>query len=393
MLEFNHPKNNHHITSGSASVKMKKRSNILTILGITIVVMFGLNTIYSTSDDRRQITFYTTYAYQEGDDWVVPARVWVNKERRWLQSFVTWSLDLTSDYTDRQIEIFRERLRFIVADSKSRRTVSLTIQGDPDETRYRIENDLGETPRTGRNGIITGSLRIPIDKIEELFSSENTVDKWISVSIRSGRYRGVGRIQLLNPEGLSVISDIDDTVKVTEIPAGSNVVIENTFFKEYEAAPGMAELYEEWSDASYHYVSGSPWQLFNSLSGFLFSNKAGFPEGSFHMKSARKNPLTIATWRDLSEFITNENLTFEQKINQISTIFRHLPGRKFILVGDSGERDPDVYRTILERFPDQVKDIYIRDVINDRELNPERLEGMQIIPAPTILRARNQSDR
>lgn len=372
-------------------IKMNK--NILSISAIIILVVAGLNTTTSASEERRQITFYTTYAYQDGDDWVVPTRVWVNKQRRWLQSFVTWSLDLTSDYTDQQIEILKERLRFIVADSKSKRTVSLTIQGDPDETRYRIEDRHGETPRTGRNGIITGSLRIPIEKIEELFTPEEITDGWITVSLRSGRYRGVGRIQLLNPEGLSVISDIDDTVKVTEIPAGSNVVIENTFFKEYEAAPGMAELYEEWSDASFHYVSGSPWQLYNSLSGFLFSERAGFPEGSLHMKSARKNPLTIATWRDLSEFITNENLTFEQKISQISDIFTHLPGRSFILVGDSGERDPDVYRIIRDRFPNQVKDIYIRDVINDRELNPDRLAGMHVIPAPTILRARAQSSR
>lgn len=370
---------------------IKESKHILLVLAIIILAIASLNTVYTHYDDRREITFYTTYAYQEDDEWVVPARVWVNKQRRWLQRFVTWSLDLTSDYTDRRIEILTDRLRFIVADSKSRRTVSLFIQGDPDETRYRIENRDGEQLRTGRNGIIEGTFRIPVNKMEELFLTDDLADGWVSVNVRSGRYRGIGRIQFIEPEGLSVISDIDDTVKVSEIPAGSNVVIENTFFKEYEAAPGMAEMYSEWSDASFHYVSGSPWQLFNTLSGFLFSEEAGFPEGTFHMKSARKNPLTIATWRDLASFITNENLTFEQKISQITTIFQHFPNRTFILVGDSGERDPEVYRTIHDRFPDQVKEIYIRDVINDRELNPERLDGMNVIPAPIILRSRIQS--
>ncbi|TVR17196.1 MAG: DUF2183 domain-containing protein, partial [Balneolaceae bacterium] len=141
-----------------------------------------------------------------------------------------------------------------------------------------------------------------------------------------------------------------------------------------------------WEDATFHYVSGSPWQLFNPLSSFLFGDEAGFPVGSLHMKSARKNPLTISSWRDLLDFITNENLTFEQKIDQISTIFEHFPDRQFIMVGDSGERDPEVYSTIRERYPDQVKRIYIRDVINDRELNPDRLAGMELIPAPTIYR-------
>jgi hypothetical protein len=118
----------------------------------------------------------------------------------------------------------------------------------------------------------------------------------------------------------------------------------------------------------------------------LFGESAGFPEGTFHMKNARKNLFTVGSWTDLLEFVTNENLTFEQKIGQISTIFEHFPGRQFIMVGDSGERDPEVYRTIYERYPGQVKEIYIRDVVNDRELRPERLEGMTIIPAPTILR-------
>lgn len=364
------------------------RNRVLFSIAVIIVILAGLNTTYIDVDDRRQVTFYTTYAYQDCDEWVVPARVLVNKQRRWLQSFVTWSLDLTSDYTDHQIAILKERLRFIVANSRSRRTVSIYFPGDPDETRYRIVNRFGEQPRTDQNGIIRGTLRFPIEKIDDLVNNENVTDGWLTVSVRSGRYRGIGRIQFIEPEGLSVISDIDDTVKVTEIPAGSNVVIENTFFKEYEAAPGMAELYEEWSDSPFHYVSGSPWQLYNTLSGFLFSEKAGFPEGTFHMKSARKNPLTIASWRDLSNFITNENLTFEQKISQISEILTHFPKRSFVLVGDSGERDPEVYRTIQNRFPDQVKEIYIRDVINDRELNPERLDGMNIIPAPAILRPR-----
>ncbi|TVR27681.1 MAG: DUF2183 domain-containing protein [Balneolaceae bacterium] len=64
----------------------------------------------------------------------------------------------------------------------------------------------------------------------------------------------------------------------------------------------------------------------------------------------------------------------------------------FILVGDSGERDPEVYREIANRYPDQIKEIIIRDVINDRQINPGRLEGMTIIPAPTFIGKANQSE-
>ncbi len=337
-------------------------------------------------ENRRQITFYNTYGYLDGDTWIVPTRVWVNKKRRWLQGFVTWMLDLTSDYSDEQIDIFYNRLHDIAADSKSRRTVTIRFKNDPDEHTFRIRDENGETPRSDRNGLIKGTLEIPVEKAERFLDYQKSEDGWLSVKATSNRYRGTGRLQLVEPKGISVISDIDDTVKVTEIPAGAKVVVRNTFFKEFSAAPRMADLYAEWPDATFHYVSGAPWQLFNPLSGFLFGERAGFPDGSLHMKNTRKNPLTISTWRDLRELITNENVTFDQKIEQISIIFEHFPDRQFIMAGDSGERDPEVYNTILDRYPDQVKEIFIRDVINDREHNPERLAGMTIIPAPTVYR-------
>lgn len=336
-------------------------------------------------ENRRSIIYNTTYGFIDGENWVVPSRVWVHKERRWMQRLVSRLLNLTSDYTSDQIDILHKRLRDIAANSRSRRTVTIRFINDPEERSFRIENRIGEHPRTDRNGIITGNLKIPKDVAEELLDAQDSNKGWLTAEVTSGRYSGNGRIRLLEPEGLSVVSDIDDTIKITEIPAGARVVVRNTFFKEYAAAPIMNELYENWENASFHYVSGSPWQLYRSLANFLIG-ESGFPEGSFHMKNAHKNPLTISTWSDLTELVTNELLTFEQKISQISELFENFPGRKFILVGDSGERDPEVYREIENNYPDQVKEIIIRDVVNAREKNPDRLEGMTILPAPTVYR-------
>ena len=338
------------------------------------------------SENRRHITFYNTYAYLDGEEWVIPARVWVHKQRRWLQSLTSWTIRIMGEYNPDQMQIFRRRITDILADSKWRRTVSFRIGNDPEEKVYRMKDRDGIALRTDRNGIVEGKIRIPIEEAQQFFGDNQTDDTDVKVYANSRRYSGSGTVRFMQPEGLSVISDIDDTIKITEIPAGARIVVRNTFFKEYMPAPRMAEMYEEWEDASFHYVSGSPWQLYRPLSGFLFSERAGFPVGTFHMKSARKNVLTISSWHDLREFITNENITFEQKITQITQIFEHFPGRQFIMVGDSGERDPEVYRAILEQYPEQVKEIYIRDVVNDRELRPERLEDMTIIPAPTILR-------
>ena len=102
--------------------------------------------------------------------------------------------------------------------------------------------------------------------------------------------------------------------------------------------------------------------------------------------------MSLNTWRDLRELLMNEDVTFDQKIIQISQILEHFPQRQFILIGDSGEADPEVFSTIREMFPEQVKEIYIRDVVNAHELAPERLEGMNIIPALTIENGVSQFD-
>ncbi len=350
------------------------------------------------SEDRRPITIYNTYGYLDGDEWVIPMRLWVHTPRRIVERLSTRVTRSIGDLSRREVNTFRSRLRDFAANSRSRRTVDLTFNQDPDGVQYRIEDLDDNHPRTDQNGIIRGTLRLPVDKAETLLENQDSENSWLTIEASSGRYSGTGRIQLIDPEGVSVVSDIDDTVKITEIPAGARIVVRNTFFKEeYAAAPGMAKRYNEWKhdeyeDVAFHYVSGAPWQLFGPISDFLFREDANFPEGTFHMKSVRKNVLTLSSWRDLRELATNEKVTYDQKVSQISRLMQHFPDREFILVGDSGEMDPEVYTSIDEMYSDQVKEIYIRDVVNHRELNPERLDGMTIIPAPTIESGVSQFD-
>ena len=67
--------------------------------------------------------------------------------------------------------------------------------------------------------------------------------------------------------------------------------------------------------------------------------------------------------------------TLDQKIRQITNLITHLPKRRFILVGDSGEKDPEVYRAIKRLFPNQVEKILIRDVLGERLSGMERITG------------------
>lgn len=362
------------------------RPAAMMFLLISLILYADLTmAMQDTDDDRRhRIIVHTTYGYLDGDNWIIPVRAWVHNPRSLTERLAVRISRSMGRYGREEHDIFRSRLRDILANSRSRRVVGFYFDKDPDEKQYRVTDDAGSFPRTDLNGIIRGVIKIPVSEAERIMDKQDSDNGWLTFHASASRYSGAGRIRLVEPEGLSVISDIDDTVKITEMPAGARIIVRNTFFKEYKAAPGMAELYGEWEDAAFHYVSGTPWKLYRPLAQFLFSDDAGFPKGSLHMKNVTKNFFSLSTWRDLRELATNEMVTYDQKILQISQIMQHFPKREFILVGDSGERDPEVYRTIESKFPDQVRKIYIRDVVNDRENDPERLEGMTIIPAPTI---------
>jgi len=134
----------------------------------------------------------------------------------------------------------------------------------------------------------------------------------------------------------------------------------------------MAQLYQRWSlqyQASFHYVSSSPWQLYREIAAFL--QREEFPTAaSFSLKSIRLKDRSL-----LSLFAD----PMVSKISKISSIIETYPKRKFILVGDTGECDPEVYGEICRKFPLQVERVFLRDVVSglDEEVIQEMNEKRQ----------------
>ena len=268
-----------------------------------------------------------------------------------------------------------------IADSESRETISFSFDDDPENRQYRLRNAEGDSD-TDRNGLIEGKITLADETVQALLAAQNSDDGWLTFRAVSDDHGGVGRVRLIGAEGISVISDIDDTIKMTNIPSGEAEVLKNTFFREFMAAPCMSGLYQSFgNNVAFHYVSGGPWQMYGPLTEFLFGEEAGFPEGTFHMKNVRTNPFESESYADVWKLIGSgsQQVTLEQKIGQISALLRDFPQRKFVLIGDSGEKDPEVFAVIRERFPDQVAEIRIRDVVNHAVARPERLTGMSII--------------
>lgn len=360
---------------------MTFRLDLLLRIGLLLLVGSGFSQNIQAGGDKL-VTFYPSYGYREESDWVIPMRLWVHERRSLTEGWITQVVAGVGRLDRREEARFRSRLEDFVADSESGERVSFMFDADPEPRSYRVQTPENEDPKTDLNGLVVGVVRINSAKAERLLRLQGSEQGWLSLQAVSKGHLGRGKVQLLEPTGLSVISDIDDTIKITQIPAGPKVVMANTLVREYQAVPEMAERYRAWRGAAFHYVSGGPWQLYRPLAEFLFSPEIGFPEGSFHMKNARKNLLNTDTWEDLTALVTNSNLTFEHKLQQISEILKRFPQRKFILVGDSGEKDPEVYREIQSRFPQQIQEILIRDLVDDRTRNSRRLEGMSIIPVP-----------
>lgn len=375
------------------------------ILTATIVRMVGVCTLTAaigvvfgnaTGDEvmAKQVTFYTTYGYRLEQHWTIPLRIWVSKRPHKVRRLaskgarkIVQRIAALDTLTEQQKHWFKYRSEDFFADSKSRQQVEFVFDDDPQRELFRLEqishDGEGRTVvrrKTDRNGLIESTVTLSSERVIELMRAQQSVNGWLSFSAVSEDHSGKGWVRMLEPEGLSVISDVDDTIKITEIPSGEATVMRNTFFSEFRAAPCMAAMYHSFDETTaFHYVSGGPWQMYTPLSEFLFG-EALFPPGSFHMKNVRTNPFESESYDDFRKLAGgSESATEEQKLQQIVTLFTHFPQRQFLLIGDSGEKDPEIFQRIKKEHAEQVREIRIRDVVNAKEHAPERLADIMII--------------
>ena len=324
---------------------------------------------------KEEVTFYPTYGHKKDAVWTIHLRGWVHENREHLNSFVTKLADVKNKCSGAEMNHFQSRSDDFEDDDKSFEKVIIKFDADPDDNPYTLK-------RSGPTGVIQMDLTLTEEKGRQLLEKQASPNGWLTFRAVSEDHTGLGRVRLIEAEGISVVSDIDDTIKVTDIPAGQNIVLRNTFCRDFQAAPDMARMYSDLGDVPFHYVSGGPEQMFAPLYDFLIIGPGGFPEGTFHLRFFPKNLLSSETRRNLKQLVASSlDGTFAHKTKEITLLMERFPQRQFILIGDSGELDPEVYRAIMRTRESQVKEVWIRDVLNDADPNgnPYRLEGMKVI--------------
>lgn len=142
-----------------------------------------------------------------------------------------------------------------------------------------------------------------------------------------------------------IVSDVDDTVKLTDVLHTSDAIIRATLSR--RAFAGMSTLYRELSEkngnSTLYFVTGSPKFMREPIVSLVVQNKFPHP--------------WMLSLRDLSKS------TPEHKIESISEIIGNLPDdAKLILVGDDGEKDPETYATLRDKFPNRITAIYIHRI-------------------------------
>jgi phosphatidate phosphatase APP1 len=163
-----------------------------------------------------------------------------------------------------------------------------------------------------------------------------------------------------------VISDIDDTVvqsNVTNfIRAARITLLENA--RTRLPFPGVAGFYRSLAGGTtgtagnpIFYVSSSPWNFYDLIADFL------------ELQQIPAGPLLLRDW-DLSFSLLRNATHKSQCIAEILSTYPSLP---FVLVGDSGQEDPEIYADIVASAGSRILAVYIRNV----RPHPERIHGIR----------------
>jgi phosphatidate phosphatase APP1 len=329
---------------------------------LLLLALLGLAAPAAELKPGEQVVFYPTPGWRAANGWEVEIHgcVYEMENRRLALPLLRRALGLDDEeLSPAERAIYRQRAQLFLVDHQADRTVAIQLAG----REYRLGP-------SSDNGHLLGHLLLPTEP--GLAPGLNNRPLPFEALRPAGLPASTGAVHLLAETGLSVISDVDDTIKISRV-RDRRELLRNTFCRPFEAVPGMAGLYQGWvraHDAAFHYVSASPWQLYLPLADFVRSN--GFPAGTFHLKHLRVKDGTFLDLFDAPE---------RSKESAIETLLARFPRRQFMLVGDSGEQDPELYAGVARQHGTQVRHIFIRNVTGEPAAAPRYQNVFAGLPA------------
>jgi phosphatidate phosphatase APP1 len=301
----------------------------------------------------QEVAFFPSVAsVSNGNQWslTVQGRIFEPAEdSQGRQALITGLATLL--HADPKDKLFRERAGYFLSDSSGNTRVSV-----------RIADRIVPLSSSNDAGYFTSDIQLPGNEVAQL--AKGGVVSFASMPTGANPRSFTGTVRLVPEQGRTVITDIDDTIKVTNI-RDSKEKVANTFLRPFAPVPGMPELYRSWKEAfgediQFHVVSAGPWQFNEPLRRFF--EQEHFPPFTWDMRSIDIGG-NIAV--DMREASPGPDVVREFKITKIRTFMTRFPKRSVVLVGDSGEQDPEVYSKILSEFPGRVDAVFIHDVTGE----------------------------
>ena len=197
--------------------------------------------------------------------------------------------------------------------------------------------------------------------------------------------RAMGQVLVpSNSAKFGAISDVDDTIIASNVTRKLQMLLTVILSNEHRRKPfeGVAAFYRALQQGSsgseenpIFYVSSSPWNLYMLLIEFL------------RIQDIPLGPLLL---RDFGDHLLFERSSRAHKLIHIERLLRAFPHLPFVLIGDSGEQDPEIYSEIVKQYPNRVRVIYIRAVNRDPAriaaidtlINEVKETGAQLVLAP-----------
>src|SRR5215216_3456646 len=160
-----------------------------------------------THKGEVEATISSTYGFVRDGRWVISLRGRVHQKRKLPDEAVAKLVAQAIKCENPNLETIVSRSQNFTDDSRSNQTVVIEFDSDPGREQYAF-------PKSDLNGLIERDIELSDDRARKLLDAQGQT-AWLSFRVVSDGHSGSGRVRLIEPEGLSVVSDIDDTIKVT----------------------------------------------------------------------------------------------------------------------------------------------------------------------------------
>ena len=180
-----------------------------------------------------------------------------------------------------------------------------------------------------------------------LFAGNDTTTIQPIKIFANGTDTGNATSYLVPTAGLTIISDIDDILRITRIYQPADGLM-NSFARPFVPWMNMPDIYANWSksipDLHFHYLTTTPEQITRNYMDFIYKT---YPGGSFDTR-----PLNFS---DVSATLSVRKFLLDK-------IFQTYPMRKFVLVADTSNSDVmKDYPAMVTDYPGQVQCIFLRN--------------------------------